>query len=85
MELREFMGVFRPLRRYVNFYGEKIGNIPVRLVAEIEVEINQLVLFPKKALGDNGKHKIQYFHVRKKTLSNLKELMKSLPRNILPN
>ena len=77
------MGIFRPLRRDVNFYGGKISNIPVQIAAEIEAEVSQFVVSMKKALGDKRKHKIQYFHVPEKTLNNLKELMKSLPRNIL--
>lgn len=85
MELREFMGIFRPLRRDVNFYGEKIGSIPVQLAAEIDTEINQFVVSMKKVLGDKRKNRVQYFHVPEKTLGNLEELMKSLPRNILPN
>lgn len=85
MELREFMGIFRPLRRDVNFYGEKIGSIPVQLAAEIDTEVKRFVVLMRKALGDKRKHKIQYFHVPEKTLDNLKELMKSLPRNVLLN
>ena len=82
MELKEFMGVFRPLRRDINFYGETVGDVPVQLAAPIEVEVSKFVSSMKKKLG-RKKNKIQHFHVPENIMDDFKILMRNLPKNIL--
>ena len=43
VQLREFMGMFQPVRRHVNCYGEMAGVASVQLTAVIEQKIKNFV------------------------------------------
>ncbi len=83
MELREFMGIFRPLRNDINSYGEEIGYLPSQLAAVIETDVKSFVTAVKKRVGNGRKGDIQHVDVPKRFLDNLKELMDIVPKYIL--
>ncbi len=83
MRLREFMAIFRPLRNDINSYGEEIGYIPVQLAGTIEADVREFTTSVRKKTGDERKGDIQHLDVPGKFLDNLRELMESMPKNVL--
>lgn len=82
MELKEFMGVFRPINNDIKFLAGAAGvtDVHVQMAATIEEEVREFAVAMKNKFGKKRKHKIQNFRVPEKIVNNLQELWDILPK-----
>lgn len=82
VQLREFMGMFQPVRRHVNCYGKMVGIAPVQLTAVIEQKIKSFVGSMKKQYPEENVRDIQYTHVPEGIMDDFRGLLESLPEHL---
>ena len=82
MELKEFMGVFRPINNDIKFFAGAAGvtEVHVQMAATIEEEVRKFAVAMKNKFGKKRKHKIQNFRVPERIVNNLRELVDNLPK-----
>ena len=76
------MGMFQPVRRHVNCYGEMVGIAPVQLTAVIEQKIKSFVSSMKKQHPEENVRDIQYTHVPEDIVDDFGGLLESLPEHL---